>query len=61
MIAEIGGKKVVIELPSDVEQAGFNVVTRSLFATDKLQALGWGVSGSMKTKIESTINKAKDI
>ena len=61
MIAEIGGKKVVIELPSDEEQAGFNVVTRSLFATDKLQALGWGVSGSMKTKIESTINKAKDI
>lgn len=60
MIAEIEGKKVIMELPNDEEKAGFNVVSKSLYATVKLQSLGWIVTGSMKTKVESTINKARE-
>ncbi len=55
MIADIGGKKVVIELPSDVEKAGFNVVSKSLFSTAKLENLGWSIYGSMREKILKTI------
>lgn len=55
MIAEIGGKKVVIDLPSDVERAGFNVVTKSVFSTEKLESLGWQVKGCMRDKMLSTI------
>lgn len=54
-IAEIGGKKVVIDIPEKIEKAGYNVVKKSLFSTAKLRALGWSCSGMMKQKIESTI------
>lgn len=56
MIAEIGGKKVVIDLPSDAEKAGYNVVTKSVFDTVKLSSLGWRISGTMKAKMRNTIN-----
>lgn len=55
MIAAIGGKKVVMQLPSDMEKAGFNVVTKSVFSTDKLNALGWKVEGTMEEKMRKTI------
>lgn len=55
MIAGIGGKKVVIDLPSDAEKAGFNVVTKSVFDTTKLSSLGWAIDGSMKDKMYKTI------
>lgn len=59
MVAEIGGKNVVINLPSDAEKAGFNVVTKSVFATDKLESLGWCIEGSMKDKMNATIDCLK--
>lgn len=59
MIAEIGGKNVVIDMPSDAEKAGYNVVTKSIFSTDKLEGLGWSVDGSMNKKMEKTIIKQK--
>lgn len=59
MIATIGGKKVKIDLPTDAEKAGFNVVTKSVFSTDKLEGLGWYVVGSMRNKMETTINEVR--
>ena len=56
MIAGIAGKKLIIDIPDDVESAGFNVVTKSLFSTEKLQALGWSVEGNMKDKIKVVID-----
>ncbi len=55
MIAEIGGQKVIVELPSEKEKAGFNIVTKSIFSTDKLHALGWDVKKSMEMNIKTTI------
>lgn len=60
MIAEIGGKKVVIDLPTNIEKAGFNVVTKSIFSTKKLQKLGWIVNSCMKEKMIATIECCKD-
>lgn len=60
MIAEIGGKKVVIDLPSDAEKAGFNVVTKSVFDTSKLSSLGWLVDGTMKEKMYRTLKSVVD-
>lgn len=56
MIAEIGGKKVVIDLPTESEKDGYNVVTKSIFSTEKLKVLGWSIEGSMKQKVINTIN-----
>ena len=55
-IADIGHKKVVVDLPEESEKAGYNVVKKSIFSTEKLRALGWNCTGNMKEKLESTIN-----
>lgn len=57
MIAKIGGKKVVIDLPSDAEKAGFNVVTKSVFSTEKLKRLGWNLTGDLNDKLMATISE----
>lgn len=59
MIAQISGKKVVIELPTDTEKAGYNVITKSIFSTKKLRNLGWTINGTMRSKLESTIQERK--
>lgn len=59
MIAEIGNRKVIMQLPDDAEKAGYNVVTKSVFSTAKLEALGWRVKeGDMKSKMKKTIAEA---
>ena len=59
MIASAAGRKVVIQLPSDSEIKGYNHVTRSLFSTRKLEALGWSISGNMRDKLARTVEIAQ--
>lgn len=60
MIAEIGGKKVIIDIPSDVEKKGFNVVSKSVFSTKSLKKLGWYISETFKTKLINTIAEVSE-
>lgn len=55
MIAEIGGSKVILDLPSDAERKGYNPVNKSVFSTKKLESLGWTLRGTMREKMEATI------
>ncbi len=55
IIAEIGQKAVIMDVPSAMESSGYNVVSRSVFSTAKLEALGWSIEGSIKEKMEKTI------
>ncbi len=55
MVAYIGQRRVVMELPSVEEKAGYNVVTKSVYSTQKLSALGWQVKDRMINKIERVI------
>ena len=55
MLASIGNKKVIMEVPSDIEKKGYNPVTKSVFSIDKLQALGWKASGNMDEKMLKTV------
>lgn len=57
MIAEIGGKKVVVDVPSADEKKGFNVVTKSVFSTEKLENIGWNIEGVMSKKMQATIKE----
>ena len=54
-IAEIGGRKVVIDIPDADEKKGYNVVTKSVYATDKLQHLGWQVRTPLQQGLKNTI------
>ena len=60
MIAGIAGKKVVIDLPSDIEKAGFNIVKQSVFSTDKIKDLGWRPLNDLYSDLQSTINYLKE-
>lgn len=59
MVAGIAGKKVVMQLPDDVEKAGYAVITKAIFDTKKLEGLGWQINGSMKEKMMATIEEAR--
>lgn len=56
-IAAIGGKKVVMAVPDELEKAGFNVVKKSVFSTNKLESLGWSVTGCMRDKLKAAISE----
>lgn len=60
MIAEIGGKQVIIDVPSEAEKSGYNVVTQSVFSTSKLQSLGWTSSGTFRDKMKKTIKACRN-
>lgn len=59
IVANIGGREVVTEDPSVIEQKGFNVVTKSVFSVDKLKALGWSPKHSMEKGIRETIDEMR--
>ena len=59
LIADAENKEVVIELPSDIEKRGYNVVSKSVFSTSKIKTLGWNLSGSLRHKIITTIEEYK--
>lgn len=61
MVASIAGKKVVTQLPSDAEKRGYNIVTKSVFSTEKLRALGWKAEGTMQEKLISTIAECAEM
>jgi nucleoside-diphosphate-sugar epimerase len=54
-IAEIGDREVIIDVPDADEKRGFNVVTKSVFSTEKLNALGWLAKSHIREGFEHTI------
>lgn len=55
-IADIGGVKVVFDVPSDVEKQGFSFIRKAVFDTRKLEALGWKPRYSLQDALVETIN-----
>lgn len=60
MIAEMGGKRVVIDAPDETERKGFNTVSRSCFDTSRLSALGWRPTAQMERNIYNTITECRN-
>lgn len=57
--AKAGGKKVVFELPTELEKAGYNLMDNSSLASGKLEALGWKPCFDAVLGTERTINILK--
>lgn len=57
IIAAIGGKKVVINVPDVEEKNVFNPVKKSVFSTKKLEELGWGPQTLIRDGLEKTIKE----
>jgi len=57
--AKAGNKKVIFELPSDVEKRGFNLMPNSSLTSDKLEALHWKPTFSLEDGTRMTIELLK--
>lgn len=55
MIADMGGRKVIFQNPTEVEKANFNVVSKSVFSVEKLKRLGWRIDGGIYNKMKCSI------
>ena len=58
IIAEIGNRKVVSEVPDNKEKKGHSVVSKSVFSTLKLQQLGWIPKHTMREGLISTLEES---
>ena len=55
IIAILSGVKVVFELPSTTELAGFSKATKARLASEKLNSLGWTAVFDVKSGVERTL------
>ncbi len=60
LIAQSVGKKVVFELPNEVEKAGFSTATKARLDGKKLKALGWNAKYDIQSGIERTLKILRD-
>jgi nucleoside-diphosphate-sugar epimerase len=60
-VASLCGRKVVFELPSELEQKGFSRSVVSVLDTTKIKNLGWKATVSFKDGLEETIKILKEI
>lgn len=58
-IASIGGRDVVIDVPDNDENRGFNPVTKSVYSTEKLESLGWKPQKHILRGLQNTIEEIK--
>ena len=61
VIAETVSKKVVFELPDDVEAAGYSKATKARLNGGKLQQLGWHADYNINDGIKNTIEILKEL
>lgn len=59
MVAKTGKRNVVNAIPSDAEKLSYNVVKKSVFATKKLEALGWSPRTRIQEGLRRTIDECK--
>lgn len=58
MVADIGGRRLRVELPPDAAATGGTPITKAVFDTSRLRGLGWSVDGTMEEKMRATIEEA---
>ena len=60
-ISSLAGKKVVFELPSEIQARGFSVAPAAILTNDKLRALGWTPKDDTRSGVRKTIEILKSI
>lgn len=60
IIANYIDKKVIFEVPNEVEREGFSKATKALMESRKLNGLGWNAKFDIKNGIERTISILKE-
>lgn len=55
LIADAVGRKVIFDLPSETERAGYSTATKALLSNEKIKTLGWKAGYDIKNGMERTI------
>lgn len=61
VIADLCGKKVVFEIPDNIESSGYSVVTKARLNGSRLRDLGWKPKYDIDSGIERTISILREI
>ena len=59
ILADYNNKKVVFELPDEVERKGYSNATKSVMSSDKINSLGWKPYYDIKSGLIRTLNILK--
>ena len=59
--ARLGNSKVIYEVPTAVEVAGYSKITKALMCTEKLKSLGWTAETSLFDGISNTVKYLKQL
>ena len=59
--AKIVGRKVIYDLPSEVEAKGFSKATKALMNSRKIQGLGFKVKGEFSDAVQETIEICRSL
>lgn len=61
LVADYANKKVVFELPDEIENAGYSKATKAILDSAKSQQLGWKAHFDIKSGIERTMDILKQL
>ncbi len=61
IVSNLNNKKVVFDLPSDIEKLGYTRVKNAILPTNKLENLGWKPKVNIQEGIEKTFNVLKNV
>ena len=60
-VSSLAGKKVIFELPSELQAKGFLKVLKVVLSNDKLRALGWSPKDDTRSGVKKTVEILKSI
>ncbi|MBR3498140.1 MAG: NAD-dependent epimerase/dehydratase family protein [Selenomonadaceae bacterium] len=60
-VSSLAGKKVIFQLPSELQAKGFLKVLKVVLANDKLRALGWSPKDDTRSGVKKTVEILKTI
>ena len=61
IIADYVGKKVIFELPSETERAGYSKATKATLASDKIKKMGWKSYYDISEGLHHTIDVLRSL
>lgn len=61
IVAETVGRRVVYDLPDEIELAGYSTATKARLDSGKLQVLGWKAKYNIRTGLVRTVNILKEV